>query len=65
MIRAAIKFQNSMVVVLDKDGEQLSKYQGRYEDVKESILKDAPPGAVFGHWFDDEISIRKVLREEW
>ena len=45
MIKTAIKFQNNMVMVFDKEGEQISKYQGQYEDVKRSILRDAQSGA--------------------
>ena len=65
MIKTAIRFQNDMVVVFDKKGEQIPKYQGKYEDVKESILKDAPLEAVFAHWRDYETDIRPVSKAEW
>ena len=65
MIRTTIRFQNDMVVVFDEKGEQLPKYQGRYEDVKDSILEDAPLGALFAHWRDYEIDIKSVSRKEW
>jgi hypothetical protein len=54
-----------MVVVFDEDDEQIPEYQGRYEEVKKRILRDAPPEAVFGHWFDYETDIKTVSREEW
>ena len=36
VIKTAIRFQNDMVMVFDKRGEQIPKYQGQYEEVKES-----------------------------
>ena len=65
MIKAAIKFRNNMVMVFDEKGEQIPKYQGKYEEMKESILKDAPPDAIFAHGFSDDGELRKVSREEW
>ena len=53
MIKTAIRFQNNMVMVFDKEGEQIPKYQGKYEEVKESILKDATPDVIFAHGFSD------------
>ena len=65
MIKSLIRFQNDMVLVFNEDGEQIPEYQGQYHEVKEGILKDAPPEAVFGHWFDYETDITTVSREEW
>ena len=65
MIKTAIRFQNNMVMVFDKEGEQIPKYQGQYEGVKEKILKDAPPEAVFAHGYSDTGELIKVSREEW
>ena len=65
MIKSVIRCPNGMVVVFDENDEQIHKYQGRYEEVKESILKDAPPDALFGHWFDYESDIIPVSRGEW
>ena len=65
MIKTAIRFQNNMVMVFDKEGEQIPRYQGKYEEVKESILKDAPPEAVFAHGYSDTGDLIKVSREEW
>ena len=64
-IKTVVRFQNNLVVVFDKKGEQIPKYQGRYEDVKGHILKDALPETVFTHWPDYETDIRMVSREEW
>ena len=65
MIKSVIRCPNNMVIVFDKEGEQIPEYQGQYEEVKERILKDAPPEAVFGYWFNYETDIRTVSREEW
>jgi len=54
-----------MVMVFDKEGEQIPEYQGQYEEVKERILQDAPPTAVFGYLFDFEPELREVPKEEW
>lgn len=65
MIKTAIRFPNNMVVVLDKKGGQIPEYQGQYEEVKASILKDAPPNAVFTHGFTGPYEVQKVPSEEW
>jgi len=65
MIKTAIRFQNNMVVVFDGRGEQIPEYQGQYEEVKGSILKDASPDAVFGHWADYEAEFEVVSIGEW
>jgi len=65
VIKIAIRIKNNMVVVFDEEGEQIPKYRGQYEEVKESILKDAPPDAVFAHGFTNAGELRKVPREEW
>jgi len=65
MIKSVVRCPNDLVIVFDEDDEQIPQYQGRYEEVKERILKDAPPEAVFGHWFDYETDIRTVSREKW
>ena len=65
MIKTVIKCANGMVMVFDKRGRQIPKYQGQYEEVKESILKDAPSQAIFAHGFTDMGELRKVSRAEW
>ena len=65
MIKTAFRFQNNMVMVFDKNGEQIPKYQGQYEKVKGSVLRDAPPGVIFAHGFTSAGELRKVTREEW
>ncbi len=47
MIKTVIKIQSDGVMVFDDGGEQIPKYQGNYEEVRESILRDATPGAMF------------------
>ena len=65
MIKTVIRSQNNMVMVFDKEGEQIPEYQGQYEEVEKIILRDAPPDAVFSHGFTDVGELQKVPREEW
>ena len=65
MIKTAIRLKNDMVMVFDESGEEIPEYQGQYEDVKESILKDAPADAVFTHGFANSGKLQEVAREEW
>jgi len=54
-----------MVLVFDQDDEQITEYQGWYQEVRELILKNAPPDALFGYWFDYEGDVTTIPREEW
>jgi len=65
MIKTVFRFRNNMVMVFDKWGEQIPKYQGQYEKVKESILGDALPDTIFALGFTDAGGLREVPREEW
>lgn len=65
MIRTVIRINNNMVVVFDEEGEQIPWYQGNYDDVKEKILADAPPGSVFNHWFGHSLEPEVVAGEAW
>ena len=65
VIKAVFKWEDGTVMVFDVEGKQIRKYQGQYEEVKTEILRDAPPEAVFVHWFDCETDITTVSREEW
>jgi hypothetical protein len=65
MIKSVIRCPNDMVLVFDNDEEQIPEYQGWYHQVRELILRDAPPEAVFGYWFNYESDIATLPREEW
>jgi len=65
MIKTAIRFKNNMVMVFDGRGEQIPKYQGQYENVKESISRDASAEVIFALGFTDAGELRKVPRQEW
>ena len=65
MIKTVIKCPNSTVMVFDERGEQIPSYQGQYEKVKESILKDALSTTVFGYLSDFKPEVREVPREKW
>ncbi len=65
MIKTVLRFRNNMVMVFDKRGEQIPKYQGQYEKVKQSILGDALSDTIFALGFTDAGELREVPREEW
>ncbi len=65
MIKTVIKLRNNMVVVFDVKGEQIPEYQGCYDDVKGKIMRDAPAGTVFHHWFGHSLLPKKVSGENW
>ena len=65
MIRNVIRMQNDHVLVFDESGEQLSQYQGEYKRVKDKILRDAPAGARFFHWYDSRPEPVSVTPENW
>jgi len=63
MIKNVIRWpQKDMVIVFDEHGEQMPEYQGPYKEVKEKVLADAPPEAIFGHII---AALQRVPREEW
>lgn len=51
MIKTVIRIRNDMVLVFDENGEEMPRYQGYYDDVKEKIMADIQPGSIFNHWF--------------
>ena len=65
MIKTVIRMRNNMVIVFDADGEPVPQYQGQYEDVREGILRDAPAGAVFNHWFGFTLEPEAVPGKTW
>jgi len=62
MIKSVIKTEKGMVIVFDSKGEQMPDYQGQYDEVKEKILRDAPPEAVFTKVVT---TLKPFPREEW
>jgi len=42
-----VHFANGLVMVFDEEGQQMSEYQGKYEEVKDKILRDSHAGSVF------------------
>ena len=42
-----IRFDNGIVMVFDHDGEQMTEYQGKFEDVHLRIWTDAAPDTLF------------------
>ena len=64
-IATVIRLKNDAVLVFDGWGEQLPEYQGKYRQVKRRIREDAPPEAVFMHWFERNQVPRIISREDW
>ena len=64
-IKTVIRLQDDVILVFDESGEQIPQYQGPYQDVKTNILRDAPPDAVFQHWFQNMAEAIVVPREHW
>jgi len=62
MIKGVIRLENDLVVVFDENDQPVAEYQGRYSDVRDKILRDAPPEATFGHVVS---SLKAVPREQW
>jgi len=64
MIQNVIKFRNGVVIVFDQDGEQIPEYQGHYDQVRDMILKDAPPTASF-YQAEFQLHGDSIPREQW
>lgn len=62
LIKKVMKSEKGMVLVFDKAGEQMPKYQGQYEEARERVLRDAPLDAVFSRISN---KIEAIPREEW
>ena len=65
MIKIVIRFEDNTVMVFNGRGRRMPRYDGRYEDVKTSILNEAPHSTVFACAFTDSRGMKKVPREEW
>ncbi len=65
MIKTVIRYPSNVVMAFDDMGELIPKYYGQYEEVKKSILQDAPPNVVFRHLLRYEFNLKSVPREEW
>jgi len=47
MIKGVIRLENNLTVVFDENDQAIPEYQGKYCDVREKILRDAPPEASY------------------
>lgn len=65
MINEVIRLRNGDVMVFDENGEEIPWYQGKYEQVRAAILRDAPAQARFFHWFSDSEEPEPVSRDSW
>ncbi len=63
-IRTVLYFSNGSVAVCDEAGAQMPAYQGRLDDVRVAILRDAPADAEFRHWvLPDQVLRRDTFAE--
>jgi len=65
VIKTAIRFPDNMVVAIDMKGERIPEYQNLYHKVRENVLKNAAPDAVFYHVYHSSPILRKVERDNW
>jgi hypothetical protein len=65
MIKTVIRIKNDMVLVFDEDGEEMPRYQGYYDDVKDKIMADVQPGSIFNHWFGYSLKPLVIRRDLW
>lgn len=64
-IKTIVRCYNDMVVVFDKSDEQIPRYQGTYAEVRQTILADAPPDAIFMRFPRDCGELQTVDRASW
>ena len=65
MIKTVIKAPNDMVIAFDEQGNQITEYQGRYEEVKGKIMADIGTESAFVHWFGVSLAPEAVSRINW
>lgn len=63
MIKSVIKSENGLALVFDEKGKEMPDYQGYFEKVRERILRDAPPDALF--WREEAHRLKAIGKEEW
>lgn len=64
-IKTVYRLPDGTVMVFDAKGEQIAEYQGQYQEVKERILRDVPPDALFGYLLNAGPELRRIPREQW
>jgi hypothetical protein len=65
LIKTVIRLNNNFVMVFDENGDQVSEYQGSYNNVKYRILSDVSPDTQYIHWYDAVADPKKVSLENW
>lgn len=65
MIKTVLRCPDDTVMAFDELGNMLPLYLGHYQTIKMNILKDANPGTVFSHYFDDESTLVQIPLEAW
>ena len=65
MVKNVIRAANNMVIAFDEQGNQMTEYQGPYEEVKEKIIADLGAEAAYIHWFGISSKPDIVSRINW
>ncbi len=65
MMKTILRTDDDMVMVFDERGEQMPEYQGKYNDVRGTVLTNASESAEFYHWFGDSERPESVPAERW
>lgn len=63
MIKSVLRVDDK-VLVFDENGEQLYEYQGQYQELREKILRAAPPNTAFRRITAGN-ELETVPRKEW
>lgn len=63
-IKTAVRLENNVVMVFDKRGEQIPEYQGQYQEVRGSILRNALTETMLAHGDTQAGNLREVPGEE-
>ena len=64
-IKTVIRTSRDMVFVFGENGRQVPEYQGEYQEVRETVLRNAGPGTVFKHWPEASAEPVNVPRARW
>ena len=65
MIKMVIRCPDNTVMVFDEDGHILPVYQGQYDMVKNSIVRNTGSDTVFSYYFDIESALVYTPKEAW
>lgn len=65
MLMRVIKWDDGNVVAFDERGQKIKELNGRYEEVRERVLRDASPETKFFKGLSRFGVTEPIKREEW